>query len=200
MKTEAKQSKGQQTRSQLVEVAFEQFTHNGFHGTSMRKIADEAGLALGGIYNHFASKDEIFNAVLLAYHPIFVIIPQLAAGQGRNGEDLLRDAAHRFYQAVQAQPGLLNLLFVELIECQGKHLAEFMKVLLPTALQFGQRLATSEDVVSDSSPAMIIRVFIGMLIGYILTDSILGRVESVAFSSGSLDDFLDLALHGLLKK
>ena len=200
MQTSTKSNKGQQTREQLLEVAFQQFTRNGFHGTSMRKIAEEAGLALGGIYNHFAGKDEMLKAVILAYHPLTMIIPELAAAEGANGESLLRDAAWRFYQSIQSRPDLLNLLFIELIECRGKHISELIGELLPAALQLGQRLAASDDILAGHSPFVIIRFFVCMLIGYILTESILGRIEFAATSVGSLDDFLELMLHGLMKK
>lgn len=207
-----KQNKGQQTREQLIEVAFDQFITNGFHGTSMRKIADGAGLALGGIYNHFASKDEILKAVILAYHPLTVIIPEMAAAEGSSGEALMRDAAHRFYQSLQARPDLLNLLFIELIECRGQHLSELMGELMPSALQFGQKVVGSQDVLKSVSPFVLMRAFVGSLIGYILTESILGRVEfgtelefgtQLEFgteSMGTLDDFLDLMLRGLIKQ
>lgn len=200
MITETKPSKGQQTREQLIEVAFEQFTRNGFHGASMRKIAEQTGLALGGIYNHFASKDEMFKAVILAYHPLTLIMPEMASAQGESGEALIRDAAHRFYQSLAERPDLLNLLFIELIECQGRHLSELISELLPDALRFAQRLATSEDIVAEKSPFVIVRVFVGALIGYILTESILGRIDLATHSIGTLDDFLDLILHGLVKK
>jgi hypothetical protein len=41
----------------------------GYHATSMRQIAERADLALGGIYNHFASKEDIFEAIIMDKHP-----------------------------------------------------------------------------------------------------------------------------------
>ncbi|MBF8283944.1 MAG: hypothetical protein HW378_2859, partial [Anaerolineales bacterium] len=68
-------SRGEVTRTKLLEVAHGLFLENGFHGTSMRDIADAAGIAVGGIYNHFSDKEAIFAAVLDAYHPYHVILP-----------------------------------------------------------------------------------------------------------------------------
>ncbi|MCE7861481.1 MAG: TetR/AcrR family transcriptional regulator, partial [Chloroflexi bacterium CFX2] len=66
MATKAKETptKGEVTRLAIEDAAVELFIEQGYHATSMRQIADRAGLALGGIYNHFASKEEIFEAIV----------------------------------------------------------------------------------------------------------------------------------------
>src|SRR5215212_1634048 len=107
-KIESKSSKGRQTRELLLEAALQQFAANGYHGTSMRQIAEAANLAVGGIYNHFAGKEEILKAVILQYHPLNVIAPELADAQGTSFESLMRDVAQRFLAAVKARPVLLN--------------------------------------------------------------------------------------------
>jgi len=48
-------TKGETTRLTIEDAAVELFMEHGYHATSMRQIAERAGLALGGIYNHFAS-------------------------------------------------------------------------------------------------------------------------------------------------
>ena len=55
-----KLKKGEVTRLAIEDAALELYMEHGYHATSMRQIADQAGLALGGIYNHFKSKEEIF--------------------------------------------------------------------------------------------------------------------------------------------
>ena len=67
-----KTTKGEVTRLAIEEAALELFMEQGYHATSMRQIADKAGLALGGIYNHFSSKDEIFEAVDRFYRAYYL--------------------------------------------------------------------------------------------------------------------------------
>lgn len=50
-------------REQILEAAMECFIHNGYAHTRVDDIAKEAGLSKGGIYFHFGSKKEIFDAV-----------------------------------------------------------------------------------------------------------------------------------------
>ena len=50
-----------ETRDKLVEVALRLFREEGFQATTMRRIADEAGVSLGNAYYYFAGKDELVN-------------------------------------------------------------------------------------------------------------------------------------------
>lgn len=198
--TEQKSSKGQQTRELLIEAALHQFAANGYHGTSMRQIAEAAGLAVGGIYNHFASKEEILKAVILQYHPLNVVGPELAGAQGASFEDLLRDATYRFYEAIRTQPELLNVLFIELVECKGQHLPELFETLFPKVEHFAHRLVTMNTHLRPLPPFVVIRIFFSMLMGFFLTETLFAKIPAMPSATGSLDDFVDVVMHGLLAK
>ena len=51
-------------REQLLTVALEVFARNGFHGTSMNEVAEAAGVTKPVLYQHFASKRELYLALL----------------------------------------------------------------------------------------------------------------------------------------
>jgi len=55
--------KGEATQARILDTAHALFMEQGYHGTSMRQIAERARITLGGIYNHFASKEAIWEAV-----------------------------------------------------------------------------------------------------------------------------------------
>jgi AcrR family transcriptional regulator len=50
------------TRLRILSVALALFREHGFEGTTMRKVAEGAGLSLGAAYHHFASKQAIVAA------------------------------------------------------------------------------------------------------------------------------------------
>lgn len=52
------------TRSKLLKAGVAQFGKFGFAGTSIRKIADEAGVNHGSIKYHYSSKDDLWRAVV----------------------------------------------------------------------------------------------------------------------------------------
>lgn len=53
-----------QTRSQLVATAKRMFFTDGYHPTSLEKVADAAGYSKGAVYSNFRNKDELCAAVL----------------------------------------------------------------------------------------------------------------------------------------
>jgi TetR/AcrR family transcriptional repressor of nem operon len=58
-KVKRAESKGQQTRREIVEKAAPLFNRKGFEGTSLSELMKATGLQKGGIYRHFASKEEL---------------------------------------------------------------------------------------------------------------------------------------------
>lgn len=196
---DAKLSKGQQTRTQLVDAALQQFAANGYHGASMRQIADAAGLAVGGIYNHFSSKEEILKAVILEYHPLNIILPSLAEAQGETLEDLLRNAVQRFMQTLTTRPELLNIFMIELLEFQGAHLAELFDALWPKALAFAQRLANVDARLRPLPPLAMMRILLGALLGFYVTGTLLSKLPTPqAQQLGGVDELVTVLAHGLL--
>jgi len=51
-------------RAAIVAAAIAEFRARGFESTSMDRIATEAGVSKRTVYNHFASKDELFSQIL----------------------------------------------------------------------------------------------------------------------------------------
>jgi AcrR family transcriptional regulator len=55
-------SKAEQTRATIVASAMDLFRTKGFEGTTMRGIADAAGVSLGSAYYYFAGKEHLIQA------------------------------------------------------------------------------------------------------------------------------------------
>lgn len=55
-------SKAEQTRSGIVDAAMRLFRAGGYDATTMRAIADEAGVSLGSAYYYFSGKEELVQA------------------------------------------------------------------------------------------------------------------------------------------
>lgn len=51
-------------REAIVQAAIAEFREHGFNGTSMDRVAAAAEVSKRTVYNHFPSKDELFEAIL----------------------------------------------------------------------------------------------------------------------------------------
>jgi AcrR family transcriptional regulator len=150
-------TKGGRTRAALVEAGHKLFISQGYHGTSMREIADEAGLALGGIYNHFDSKEDIFVAMLMERHPFLAVLPALQAAQGQTVEELVRDAASHMIGELGKDDTFLNMMFIELVEFNGKHIPQMFQAFFPALMEFAQRLQQVRGPLRDIPLPVILR-------------------------------------------
>jgi len=193
-------TRGQQTRAEIVLVAHDLFLQQGFHGTSMRQIARRSGVTLSAIYNHFASKEELFEAVFLEYHPYHRVIPALLAAKGDSNEAWVHDAANLLIAALDERPDFLNLMFIELVELNSVHAMELFKNILPQAQLIAERFLSQQPGVRPIPPLILIRTFLGLFFSYYITEKIMGLNAPPEFHDRAMDHFVDIYLHGILEK
>ncbi len=53
-------------KDKIIEAALKLFVENGFHGTATSKIAQEAGVANGTLFQYFKTKDELVMALYVS--------------------------------------------------------------------------------------------------------------------------------------
>ncbi|MFB7720002.1 TetR/AcrR family transcriptional regulator [Nocardia sp. NPDC056100] len=56
--------RSRETRQALLDAAYALFCEHGYAGTSLDRIAEQAGYTKGAVYPHFASKEELFLALM----------------------------------------------------------------------------------------------------------------------------------------
>src|ERR671915_1514128 len=67
-KKAVKTPKGDQTRTLILETALELFRERGYEQTTMRAIAEAAGVAVGNAYYYFQSKEHLIQAFYARTH------------------------------------------------------------------------------------------------------------------------------------
>lgn len=58
---------GTDRREAILTIAAELFARNGFTATTVRQIADEAGILSGSLYHHFDSKEQMVDEILSSF-------------------------------------------------------------------------------------------------------------------------------------
>jgi AcrR family transcriptional regulator len=173
---------GYVTRSLLLDAAHSLFVNQGYAATSMRQIAESAGVALGGIYNHFASKEAIFHAILIERHPNQQIMPLIQKMQAESGDHLNQGTVRSLLNELGNHTKFFDLMLVEMVEFKGRHLPELF-----------------ENVLCGVSPPAWLRVFLSMFVSYHMTQSLLIGILPTETQDQPLDAFIDIFLYGILK-
>jgi AcrR family transcriptional regulator len=193
-------TKGETTRLAIEDAAIELFMEHGYHATSMRQIAEHAGLALGGIYNHFASKDELFEGIIVDKHPYKKILPLILEVQGDTAEEFLKNAARIVITELSKEPYYLKLMMIEFVEFNGGHGAAMLKEIAPKVLPVFDQIIKTRKNLRVTNPAMLMRSFFGMILSYFITEMVISNsIISKVMPKNSMDVYVDIFLHGIIK-
>lgn len=98
-------------RTLVLDAARSVFFEHGLEGTSMREIALRAGYTPGAIYSYFASKEELYGALLGESLERLNAHVQQGAANRAEALDSLRAAAGAFFDFYRKNPRDLDLGF-----------------------------------------------------------------------------------------
>lgn len=191
-------SKGERTRLSVLQAAYELFLEKGYAASSMRAIAERAGLALGGIYNHFENKQAIFSELIISRHPFHQILPLLQAAPGDSVEEFVRNAATSMINELGQRPDFIKFLFVEMVEFNGRDFPKMFETIFPQILPLIQRFQSSGNELRPIPPFILFRFFLGLFMSFYMTEFLLSGTPAAALQENALDHFVDIFLHGVM--
>ena len=203
---EAVRLSSEERRRQLIQVAIRLFSQKGFSGTTTKEIALAAGVTEALIFRHFASKDDLYAAIL-----------DFKASEVRiqDSIDELRE-----YAACRDDEGLFGTLGSKILEHYRKDL-DFMRLMFYSALerhklshQFCEKQLTpihefltdyialrqSEGVFRPCNPTAAVRAFIGMYVHHSLASRLLEFKVLDISDEEAIETFTQLFLDGLRSK
>lgn len=113
----------------IEQAALRIFTRQGYHGTSVREIADEAGISLGNIYNYYKTKEQIFESLVKRYdqqitrQQVRSLIPLLGSLEPEN----LQRLAAAVREIVYENPDYWRLMYIDVVEFGNRHFAHIFR-------------------------------------------------------------------------
>jgi AcrR family transcriptional regulator len=191
-------SKGERTRQAVMEAAYDLFLEQGYAATSMRQIADRAGLALGGIYNHFSGKEAIFSELILDRHPYRQILPIMLNTSANDPETFVRSAAQTMVDELGKRPDFIKLMLIEIVEFNGRNMPKIIERVLPQVLPLIQSFNQQKNLLRDIPPFVFFRAFLGLFFSYYITELMITGTPLSKSQSNALDHFVEIFLHGVL--
>jgi AcrR family transcriptional regulator len=122
-----REEKSERSRRVVLDAALALFSHQGYRGTSVREIADAAGVSTGNVYHHFPDKETIFQTLIQEFWTasesrLFPFNRALSAGAFPTNLEQLGYAAR---DSVREYSRYVALMYVDVIEFEGKHIRSF---------------------------------------------------------------------------
>jgi len=199
---------GEERRSQILAVAVSLFSERGFRGTTTKEIAQAAGVSEAMVFRHFATKKELYAAILDhkscaddRFQP-----EQMAAEAIKRKDDwaVFESLAIGALTYHEKDPEFQRLLLYSALE---KHeLAEmFFNEFVRRVYQFlGSyiRERQRDGALIDIDPAIVIRCFIGMVMHQSLNNNLWDparRLLNISNESAA-KEFTNILLNGITRK
>ncbi len=144
------------TYTALLDSAAACFVEKGFAATSLDEVAQRARVTKGAIYHHFASKRDLFMAVLERQEEISASSVLKAGMEAPDGwsmvlatvDALLENISTPAYQRLCWVEGPAALGFEDWWECGERHEIEMIRTLLGRACQAGVLQAEDLDMLA----------------------------------------------------
>jgi AcrR family transcriptional regulator len=163
-------------REDILKTSLNLFAEKGFHGTSMRDIAREADITEGLIYHYFASKRDLFRAIIDEYSflPLLRTLPDLAEQLDLRG--LLIVLARGFFDVLRQNAQLTRLLLQEVQVFPEEKEAFFADAVGQSIAELGEildgRMSTRARTQVD--PQVAARLFFNALLAFFVEQELLG--------------------------
>jgi AcrR family transcriptional regulator len=161
---------GERTTEAILDAAERLILDQGYHGTSMQQIAREAGIAVGGIYNHFDSKEAIFGALLDRHQPYADIAAGLSTLSDASVAELIEAAARLFIERGLADPVFIRLAFIDLQEFGGDTVFRLAAQMIQALMALIGPLVTAGELRNDIPLPVLVRSFAGLFVFFLLSD------------------------------
>lgn len=112
----------------MLDAALHLFAAQGYRATTMREIADEAGVSTGNVYHHFPDKERIFRELIDEYFAIADTnrFPfRRALGTLADFPDNLEQLGFAARESIRQYRDYNLLIYVDVIEFGGTHIQKF---------------------------------------------------------------------------
>jgi TetR/AcrR family transcriptional regulator, cholesterol catabolism regulator len=88
-------------RSAILALAAEIFARKGFVATTVREIADAAGILSGSLYHHFDSKESMIDEIISGYVDEMLVAYRQIVDETPDPLEALSRLIHRAYDAIE---------------------------------------------------------------------------------------------------
>ncbi len=181
-----------QKRAAILEGAVKVFTKNGFDASSMDHIAEVAGVSKRTVYNHFPSKEALFQSIVADFLKQRDVIKPMKYTSALSLEEqmkefaraelfLIDDPVRRGLSKLFTSVFLMDVDFGRKTRSQYDPYKEFIVWL---------NSAKEDNKLSFQSPELTARLFYGMVEGCLTYPALFSNGENLKHMGGLLDEII----------
>lgn len=196
---------GEERRQQIVRIAMKLFSQRGFRGTTTKEIAHAAGVSEAMVFRHFATKEDLYTAILddKACAGDMAEMCEVIAGAVTRGDDraVFENLATSMLQHHEHDPDFLRLLLYSALEGHqifemfwNKNVREMAQALC-SYIRERQKTGALRDI----EPMVAGRAFIGMVAYHAMVTMLFDKGRSLLDipSDRAAHEFTDIFLAGI---
>jgi len=200
------EERSEKSRQQILDAALKLFSHKGYGATSVRDIAEEAGLSKGNVYHHFPDKETIFRGLLDRYflamsQPDFPFNRALASG---TFPENLEGIGNAVGEIVRDYREYVALIYVDVVEFDGTHVRKFYGDMADRFNAFmkahGMERELEEKLAPGLSPVSAVMLATRIFYNYFTVEILFGVKDHFGKETdAAVREISRILRHGMLK-
>src|SRR6266478_4854155 len=177
---------GEERRLQILRVAMRLFSQRGFVGTTTKEIALAAGVSEAMVFRHFATKEELYSAILdqkACLHDAIAPCQAVADAIAR------KDDRAVFEAMALDEHELAQMFWEKFVRRVYQSLGDYI------------RQRQRQGAMVNLKPAIIVRAFVGMIVHHSLNNNLWDRERQLLNISNetAAREFTNILLHGVVR-
>ncbi len=193
----------EKNRERIEKAALRLFIQRGFYGTSVRDIAEAAGVSLGNIYNYFPNKEQLFGSLIRRYEErVARLQREILAGLGGRLDDpqALRRLARGVRKIVYQEPDYWRLMYVDITEFGNRHFAHSFRDLSKNIQRFlGQPIVLRHNGGRRQvNPSLAFTAVYLQFFTYFLVEKLFGGKQHLGVpEEEAIQQLIEIFVHGV---
>ncbi len=191
----------EERQSEIIRVAVELAAEKGADSVTTQDMADAMQLTQGAIFRHFATKDDIWVAVMQWIRDRLMKVLDKAAADASDPLEAIERMFFAHIAFIGKHPAIPRLLFSELLHKKNSKLRQLIQEIISGyeakvagLLESAKSQSLASDDLDSKSAAVL---YIGMIQGLVMQASIFGGKRALQQEA---EKAFPIFLHGIKKR
>jgi TetR/AcrR family fatty acid metabolism transcriptional regulator len=174
---ERKENITKQRKQQIFDASLKVFSKKGFDQTTIPDIAEEAGVAVGTIYNYYQSKHDLLLSIIKSYIVTESLLSLLEQPPQTDAPSFFSSLINERLSIGLDNTDALQLLMSEIRRNPELRRQYIEQVVVPTInlLEKYMESSVTQDTFRSLNVPIIVRALVGLIIGLSIISSIEGE-------------------------